>query len=464
MLPFSYQSSFEKLSKHQNNPQMLSQLKPLISALEESRKSIQFHPQKEFTLSDTLFNKTSSSIKDYLKLAIKLPLYIDLPIGQDGINSFEWTSRTQDSSFKNKNFFYELSCHYYNLSILNFNYALSMHISDYQQNPKTIARVFRTSIWASLRAAEYSQKCSKTGSIPIEIQLDSLKMIYDMGQVLIHSIFLRELDNSNESKDSDLYKGTLVKIFRSSSRLMMVKGQSIFSLWMDKSLMGSIIQESHFRTKAQIYLRLAGQFREQNKLNPKSDGLACLVSVQMSLKQDIQEFQEFANGSKNKNLTNLLLQVKDLTQDLKDNQDLLKNVHNKVAPNIKEIPLPPFNDQIYPLEESDLFVEHPLVEQCCQGMQSQLYISYENMLKVIILEKRESITILKNELMSQKQEFYRGFNLDALLLDPQTLSNKALTITQDVIQQKGGYQGYASILKQILDMQPKIEYQFNQID
>ena len=116
-----------------------------------------------------------------------------------------------------------------------------MHISDYQQNPKTIARVFRTSIWASLRAAEYSQKCSKTGSIPIEIQLDSLKMIYDMGQVLIHSIFLRELDNSNESKDSDLYKGTLVKIFRSSSRLMMVKGQSIFSLWMDKSLMGSII-------------------------------------------------------------------------------------------------------------------------------------------------------------------------------------------------------------------------------
>ena len=81
-----------------------------------------------------------------------------------------------------------------------------------------IARIFRTSIWASLRSAEYTQKCSKTGNIPMEIQLESLKMIYDMGTVLVYSIFLKELE-ANNNKDNEIYKGTLVKILKSSSRL-----------------------------------------------------------------------------------------------------------------------------------------------------------------------------------------------------------------------------------------------------
>ncbi len=54
-----------------------------------------------------------------------------MPSGVDGINSFEWTSRVSDSCFKNKNYFYELTCQYFNLAILNFNYALSMYISNY---------------------------------------------------------------------------------------------------------------------------------------------------------------------------------------------------------------------------------------------------------------------------------------------------------------------------------------------
>ena len=84
--------------------------------------------------------------------------------------------------------------------------------------------------------------------------------------------------------------------------------------------------------------------------------------------------------------------------------------------------------QITPLEETDLFVDYPLIDQCCQGMKSQLYINNENMLKVIISEKRETVNIIKNDLVNQKLEFYKTFNLDALLLDPQTISNKAQEI------------------------------------
>lgn len=38
-------------------------------------------------------------------------------------------------------------------------------------------------------------------------------------------------------------------------------------------------------------------------------------------------------------------------------------------------------------------------------------------MKVVISEKKETISIIKNELLNQKQEFYKTFNLDALLLD-----------------------------------------------
>ena len=71
-----------------------------------------------------------------------------------------------------------------------------------------------------------------------------------MGQLFVHNIFLKELDTNNDSKESELYKGTLVKIFKSSARLYDLINNSIFKLWIDKNLMINIIQENYFRSKS----------------------------------------------------------------------------------------------------------------------------------------------------------------------------------------------------------------------
>lgn len=59
------------------------------------------------------------------------------------------------------------------MAILNFNYGLTMFVSTYDQNQKMIARIFWTSIWAILRATEYSNKCVKNGELPIELSLEN---------------------------------------------------------------------------------------------------------------------------------------------------------------------------------------------------------------------------------------------------------------------------------------------------
>lgn len=78
MLPFSYQHSFEKQSKKNNDPTYYTKTLPLSQALDQARKNISY-PSSLLSLTDTQYNKIQSSIKDYLKISTKLPLYLDLP-------------------------------------------------------------------------------------------------------------------------------------------------------------------------------------------------------------------------------------------------------------------------------------------------------------------------------------------------------------------------------------------------
>lgn len=73
---------------------------------------------------------------------------------------------------------------------------------------------------------------------------------------MIHSILLRDLDNKNENKDSEIYKGILVKIYKSSNRLIYLINNPIFKLWIDKDFMLRLIFENYFRTKSQLFLSL----------------------------------------------------------------------------------------------------------------------------------------------------------------------------------------------------------------
>lgn len=65
-------------------------------------------------------------------MALKIPLYLDLPVGVEGICGFEWTSRFSDKAYKHRNFYYELSCQFFNLSVLHLNYGMTLYTSSYQ--------------------------------------------------------------------------------------------------------------------------------------------------------------------------------------------------------------------------------------------------------------------------------------------------------------------------------------------
>ncbi len=81
-------------------------------------------------------------------------------------------------------------------------------------------------------------------------------MIYDMGMTIIHSMFLKELENGGENKESEVFKCSLVKMYKCTSRLMGAINTSIFGMWIDKPLMINIVNENYYRSKAQIYSSL----------------------------------------------------------------------------------------------------------------------------------------------------------------------------------------------------------------
>ena len=66
-----------------------------------------------------------SKIEEYIKILYSLNVHFEIP-KKHNIYNFTWKSEIQNTTFSNKNFYYEIAAMYYNHGVLFFNQALEL--------------------------------------------------------------------------------------------------------------------------------------------------------------------------------------------------------------------------------------------------------------------------------------------------------------------------------------------------
>jgi hypothetical protein len=76
---------------------------------------------------------------------------------------------------------------------------------------------------------------------------------------------------------------------------------------------------------------------------------------------------------------------------------------------------------------------------------SKIFKDTQLQIATLIAQKRETINTLRDQIIKAKNDLYKEFNLDAILQSQAQIQQQCQIIIQDLMQQKGGQQGYISL-------------------